>query len=147
MWGSVWSGFGPAMGSAFQQKMNNSSRSWWGRAGCARPVGPLPGWGDAVAGWAGVGGVDGGEFGADGVGVGVLEVGEDGQGLLVGVAGGLGVAGGALGVAEVDEAGRFPVAFATVVVFVDGLLVAVDGLGVVAEVVVGVAEAVPGGGS
>ena len=43
------------------------------------------------------------EFDADGVGVGVVEVVEDGQGVLPGVAGGLGVAGGVVGVAEVDE--------------------------------------------
>jgi hypothetical protein len=50
-------------------------------------------------------GVEAGEFGADVVGVGVVEVGEDGQGMLPGVAAGVEVAGGVVGVAEVGEDG------------------------------------------
>jgi hypothetical protein len=49
------------------------------------------------------GGVEGSELGADLVGVGVVEVVEDGQGLLPGVASGLGVAGGVVGVAKAGE--------------------------------------------
>src|SRR5215813_3935414 len=89
------------------------------------------------------GGVEGGEFGADLLGVGVVELVEDGQGLLPGVAGGLGVAGGVVGVAEVGEEFGFVVAVAEAPDQVKGVLVADEGLGVVAKVVVGVAEAVP----
>src|SRR5262249_50636735 len=60
------------------------------------------------------GGVDGGEFGADLVGVGVLEFVEDGQGLLPGTAGGVGISGIVVGVAEVGEGGGFVVAVAKI---------------------------------
>ena len=86
------------------------------------------------------------EFRADGVGVGVVDVGENGQGLLPGIPGRSVVAGGVVGIAEAGEAVGFVVAVADVVVQADGVLVAGDGLGVVGEVVVGVGEAVPGGG-
>jgi hypothetical protein len=43
------------------------------------------------------------ESGSNGVGIGVVEVVEDAQGLLPGVAGGNVVSGGLMGVAEVDE--------------------------------------------
>src|SRR3954454_3455972 len=92
-----------------------------------------------LVGWPVNGGGRGrgrGEFGADGVGVGVVEIVEDCQGLLVGVAGGGGVAGGAVGVAELREGDRFLVAHAKVAEQGEGLLVAGDGLGVLAEVVV-----------
>jgi hypothetical protein len=52
------------------------------------------------------------KFGADGVGVGVVELVKDGQGLLPGVVGGPGVAGGVVGVAEVAQGGGFAVAVA-----------------------------------
>jgi hypothetical protein len=65
---------------------------------------------------------------------------------LPGGSGGLGVAGGVMGVAEVGEGVGFVVAVADVPVPGKGLLVAGHCMGVVAEVVVGVAEAVPGGG-
>src|SRR5215475_2548260 len=86
------------------------------------------------------------EFAADGVGVGVVEVGEDVQGVGPGGAGGGGVAGSVVGVAEMGEGGGFLVAVAEVPVQVQGVLVAVGGVGVVGEVVVGVADAVPAGG-
>ena len=76
-------------------------------------------------------------------GVGMVEVVEDGQGLLPGLAGGPGVAAGVVGVAEVGEGVSFVVAVAEVPDQSEGVLVAGDGLGVVPEVVVGVAEAVP----
>src|SRR5262249_34877123 len=88
-------------------------------------------------------GVESGEFDADLVGVGGVELVEDGQGLLPSVLGGLGVAGVLMGVAEAGESGRFFVTVAEVPEQVKGVLVAGDGLDVVAEVVVGVAEAVP----
>ena len=75
----------------------------------------------------GAGGVDGGEFGADGVGVGVVEVGEDGQGLLPGIAGGLRVAGGVVGVAEVGEGGGLVVAVAEVLVQGEGVVATKEG--------------------
>src|SRR5262249_61204831 len=59
-----------------------------------RRGGRRPGWQYRGEGW-------GGEFGADLVGVGVVEVVEDGEGLLPGVVGGVVVAGGVVGVAEV----------------------------------------------
>src|SRR2546421_4903531 len=89
--------------------------------------------------------VKAGEFGADLGGVGVVHFVEDGQGLLPGVAGGLRVAGGVVGVAEVGEGVGLVVAVAGVPDQSEGVLVAGDGLGVLAEVVVGVAQAVPGG--
>jgi len=76
------------------------------------------------------------------LGVGVVEVVENVDGLLPDLAGGVGVASGVVGVAEVDERAGDVEGIAEV----PGVLVARDGLGVVAEVVVGVAEAVPGGG-
>jgi hypothetical protein len=85
------------------------------------------------------------EFRADMLGVGVVEVDQDGQCKLPGVAGGVEVAGDVVGLAEVGEKGGLVVA----VVLpgqVDGVLVAGDGLVVLAEVVVGVADAVPGNG-
>lgn len=80
------------------------------------------------------------------VGVGVVEFGEDGQGVLPGVLSGVAIAGGVVRVAEVDEGGGLPLAVAEGAEEVEGALVAGDGLVVVAELVVGVAEAVPGGG-
>src|SRR5215470_15760424 len=112
-------------------------------------------WSSASAGWLIVemgvaadtaGGGEGGEFGAELVGVGVVEVVEDGEGLVPGVVGGVVVAGGAVGVADADEGGGFVVAVAEVAAQGECVVVAGEGLGVVAEVVVGVAEAVPGVG-
>ena len=74
---------------------------------------------------------------------GVVELVADGQGVLVGVAGGVGVVGGVVSVAEAGEGGGFLVVVAEVAELVEGVVVAGGGLGVVAEVVVGVAEAVP----
>jgi hypothetical protein len=98
--------------------------------------------GAGAGGW-GWGLVEGDEFGVDGLGVGVVEVGEDGQGVGPGCAGGVEVAGGVRGVAEAGEGGGFVVAVAEVAEQGAGVLVAVAGLGVVAEAVVGVAEADP----
>src|SRR6266496_2014530 len=86
------------------------------------------------------------EFRADRVAVAVAEVVEDAQRLLPGLAGGVGVSGGVVGVAKVGECGRFVVPVADVSVQADGVLVTGEGCGVVAEVVVGVAEAIPGAG-
>jgi hypothetical protein len=86
------------------------------------------------------------DFGADLIGFGAVKLIEDGQGLLVGVTGGLRIAGRVPGVAEVREGVGFEVAVTGNPVQVDGLLVADDRLGVVAKVMVGVAEAVPGVG-
>jgi hypothetical protein len=86
------------------------------------------------------------EFGAEGVGVGVVQVVEDGQGLLPCLTGCFGRAGRVVGVAEVGEGHGFPIPAAEVAVQVDGVVVAGNGLGVVAEVLMGVAEAVPGTG-
>jgi len=71
----------------------------------------------------------------------VVEVVEDGQGLLPGVAGGVEFAGGVVDVAEVVEGVGLAVAGAEVPVQGEGVPVADDGLGVLAEVVMGVAEA------
>jgi hypothetical protein len=60
--------------------------------------------------------------------------------------GGIVVAGGVEGIAEVAEGVGFAVPVADVPAQVDGALVAGGRLLVLAEVVVGVAEAVPGGG-
>jgi hypothetical protein len=65
-------------------------------------------------------GVERGEFAADLVGVGVVDVVEDGQGLLPGLAGGVVVAGAVVGVAEVAEDGGFAVAVAEVAVQGEG---------------------------
>jgi hypothetical protein len=70
---------------------------------------------------------------------GVGELVEDGQGLLPGVAGGLRVSGGVVGVAEAGEGVGFVVAVADLPVELDRLLVAGEGLGVLAELVVGIA--------
>ena len=83
--------------------------------------------------------------GTDGFGVGVGELVEDSQGLLVGVAGGLEVACGALGVALAGEGVGFVVTSAKFSEQLDRLPVAVEGLGVMAKVTVGEAEAVPSG--
>jgi hypothetical protein len=72
------------------------------------------------------------EFGAQVLGVGLIELGEDGQGLLVGVAAGVGVAGGLVRVAEVGQSVGFVVAVADIPEQVEGVAVAGDGLGVVA---------------
>src|SRR5947209_8775548 len=82
------------------------------------------------------------EFGADCLGVGVAEVGEDGQGLLVGIAGGMGVAGGVVGVAETGQGGGFVVHGVEFVVQRDGALVVRGGLPVLIEVVVSERETV-----
>src|SRR5262245_58716229 len=73
----------------------------------------------------------------------MVELVEDGQGLLPAVASRIAVVVGVVGIAEVGEGVGFVVAVAKVPVYVEGELVAGDGLGVVAEVVVGVAEVVP----
>jgi hypothetical protein len=73
------------------------------------------------------------ELGAHGVSVGVVDVGEDGQGLLPGGAGRLVVAGGVVRVAEVGERVGFEGAVADVPVQGEGVLVAGEGLLVVAE--------------
>ena len=86
------------------------------------------------------------ELGADDIGIGMVEVAEDGQGLLPGVARGGEVAGFVMGVAEVGEHVGLEVAVAEVPDQGEGPVVAGNGLRVVAEVMVGVAEAVPGGG-
>ena len=85
------------------------------------------------------------KFRPDVVGVGVFEVGEDGQGLLPRMAGGGGVAGGVVGVAEAAEDFGFVVAVAEVSEHLDGVLVGSDGLDMLAEVLACVADAVPGG--
>lgn len=87
-----------------------------------------------------------GELGANRVGVGMVKVVEDGQGPLPSVAGGVGVAGGVVSVAEVGEGIGLVVAVAMVPVQGQGVLIAGDGFGVVAEVMVGETEAVPGVG-
>jgi hypothetical protein len=69
---------------------------WWGWSG----------W--VVACWV----VEGGEFGADLLGVGVVEVVEDGQCVLPGGAGRVRVAGGLAGVAEAGEGSGFAVPLA-----------------------------------
>src|SRR5439155_10510145 len=70
------------------------------------------------------------EFGADGVGVGVVELVEDGQGLLPRSTGGGGVAGSMVGVTEVGESVGFLVAVAEVPKQVEGVLIAGEGMGV-----------------
>lgn len=75
----------------------------------------------------------GGEFGADVVSVGVVELFEQGEGSSPGVACGVRVAGGVVGVAEARRCRGFGVSVAEVVVQVEGSLVAGDRLGVVAE--------------
>src|SRR5437016_2994473 len=75
-------------------------------------------------------------------GVGVVELVEDVQRLLPGDPGGVRVARGVVGVAEIDERLGLPVAVAEVTPQRQGPLVADDRLVVVTELVVGVAEAV-----
>ena len=60
------------------------------------------------------------EFRADGVGVGVVDVGENGQGLLPGIPGRSVVAGGVVGIAEAGEAVGFVVAVADVLSLIAG---------------------------
>jgi hypothetical protein len=85
-------------------------------------------------------------LGADAGGVGVVEVGEDVKGVLPCGVGGVGVAGGVVGLAEAGEGGSFVEAVAQAAVQRQCPPVAVEGLGVVGEMVVDVAEAVPGVG-
>src|SRR5262249_19641594 len=99
---------------------------------------------EVPVGGIGGGGVKGGEFGAELVGVGVVEVVKNGEGLVPSFACGVVVAGGVVGVAEVGEDVGFCVAVAKVAVQGEGVAVVGEGVGVVAEVVVGVADAVPG---
>jgi len=82
------------------------------------------------------------QFRPDGRGVGVVQVVEDGQGLLPVVAGGLVVPVGLVGFAEVDEGLGAEVAVAVVRIGVQGLLVVGDCLAVAAGVVAAVAKAV-----
>jgi hypothetical protein len=81
---------------------------------------------------------------ADPAGVGVVKLIEDVQGLLPGVACGVGMTRGVMSVADVDERGRFGPAVPEVAEHGERLFVAAGGAGVLAELVVGVAEAVPG---
>jgi hypothetical protein len=83
------------------------------------------------------------EFGAELVGVGVVELVEDDQGVLPGLVCGLGIAGGVVRVAEPGECVGFAVEVAEIPVQLEGVLVAGDCLGVVAEVVVGIADDLP----
>ena len=76
----------------------------------------------------------------------MVEVVEDGQGLLPGVAGGLVVAGGVVGVAEVGQDGGFGVEVAEATKQGDGVLEALGCLVEITALVVDVAEAVPGAG-
>jgi hypothetical protein len=72
----------------------------------------------------------------------MVEVVEDGQGLLPAFPGRAGVAGGAVGVAEVDEHAGFLIGVAELAVEGEGLPVAGDRVGMVAEGVAGVPEAI-----
>jgi hypothetical protein len=85
------------------------------------------------------------ELDADLVGVGVVELLEDGQGLLPRGAGWVRVAGGVVGVTDVGEHLGFGAAIAEFPTEVEGVLVAGDGLRVVAKAVMGLAEDVPRG--
>ena len=78
-------------------------------------------------------------------GVGVAQVVEDGQGLLPGLAGGVVLPGGVLGVAEVGESAGLADPVAEFGQQFNGVTVAADRLCVLAEVMVSVTEAVPGG--
>src|SRR6266511_1572874 len=82
-------------------------------------------------------------LGADLVGVGVVDLFEDGQCSLPRVASRVDLAGGLVRLAEAGQRAGLVVAVAEVPVRDQGLLVVLGGLGVVPEVVVGVAEAVP----
>jgi hypothetical protein len=84
-----------------------------------------------------------GELGADRVGVGMLQVLEDGQCLLPGLSGLGQLAGGVAGVAEVGEGARFLETVAGFPVKAERALVAGGGFGEVAQVVLGVPQAVP----
>src|SRR5882762_5593142 len=86
------------------------------------------------------------KFGADLVGLGMVELIEDFQGLAPCFAGGAGVARGMVGVAEAGEGVGFEIGVAEVAGQVDGVLVAAGGLLVVGKATVDVAEAVPGAG-
>ena len=86
------------------------------------------------------------QLGAKLVSSGVPQPLQDGHGLPPGGAGGGGVAGGLVGVAEVAECLCLLVVIPDLVEQPGGPLVAVAGAGVPAEVVVRVAEAVPGVG-
>src|SRR5439155_23286523 len=83
------------------------------------------------------------ELGTDGVRVGMVEIVQDGRGILPGVPGAVRVSGGVPGVAEVGERGGFLVAVAEIPVQVDGAPETGGRLVVVAEVRVGVAQAGP----
>src|SRR5215469_3098855 len=100
--------------------------------------------GALLRGWV-RGGVAGcaGELGADLVGVGVLQVFEDGEGLLPGLPGLGRLAGGVAGVAEVGEGLCFVEAVAGSPVQTEGTLVAGGGFVEVAQMVLGVSQAVP----
>src|SRR5215475_6061394 len=74
-------------------------------------------------------GLEGGEFDAELVGVGMVEVVEDAQGLPPGAVGGLGAAGGEVGLAEASEGIGFFVAVAEIPKQAQGVLVAGEGLG------------------
>jgi hypothetical protein len=114
-----------------------SSASFAGAVEC--PDGPAGGgrWGDLLGS---------GQLGLDGVGGGVVQVGEDGQGTVPGDAGGIGLTGGGVDVAEAGQGGGFLAPVADIAKQGQGVFVAAGGLGVVIEVVMDVAEAVPGGG-
>lgn len=84
------------------------------------------------------------EFGADLVGVGVVQLGEDGECVLPGLAGSVALTGGVVGVAQVRQRLGLEIAVAEIPAQRECVLVARDGLPVVAEVVVDVTEAVPG---
>jgi hypothetical protein len=85
-----------------------------------------------------------GELGADLASVGVLQVFEDGEGLLPGLPGLGQLAGGVAGVAEAGEGARFAGAVAGFPGDAERALVTGGGFGEVAQVVLGVPQAVPG---
>src|SRR5258708_2154287 len=86
------------------------------------------------------------EPGASPLGVGMLQVIEDGQGVPPGVAGGGGLADRLAGIAEVEEYGGRVVAGPQSFADPQGGAEACDGLGVPAQAVVRVAHGVPGPG-
>jgi hypothetical protein len=92
---------------------------------------------------SGIGGVEGGEFGTDLVGIGVVEVVEDGEGLLPDVVGGVVVADGVVGVAEVCEGVGFVVAVTKVADQGEGVVVAGEGVCATRRSVISPAQ--PGG--
>jgi hypothetical protein len=79
-------------------------------------------------------------------GVWVVELVEDGQGVLPGFAGGVGITRGVLGVTELDEGVRLVLEVAKFPVEHEGPLVAGDCFGMVAEVVQSIAHDHAGGG-